>query len=94
MSEGNPKTEEEMHAWAQEEARKSGYRLNDDERQLGVVLRGLVRNRERFGEKFCPCRIRSGDSEKDREIICPCVFREEEVMVDGRCHCNLFFSPE
>ncbi len=82
-----------MRAWVEEEAQKSGYRLNEDQRQLGVVIRGLVRNHERFGDRFCPCRIRSGDPEKDREIICPCIFREEEVKADGRCHCNLFFSP-
>lgn len=93
MSGRDPETEEEMRAWVEEEAQKCGYRLNEDERQLGVVIRGLVRNRERFGDRFCPCRIRSGAPEKDREIICPCIFREEEVKADGRCHCNLFFSP-
>ena len=94
MSDRDPATEEEMRAWAEDEAREHGYRLNEDERQLGAVLKGLARSRERFGERYCPCRIRSGDTEKDRAIICPCVHREAEVAEQGRCHCNLFLAPE
>lgn len=94
MSEEEPATEEEMRAWARDEAGRSGYRLNEDERQLGAVIKGLVRNRERFGAQYCPCRIRSGDPEKDAAIVCPCVHRDEEVGAEGRCHCNLFLGPE
>ena len=82
-----------MHAWARREAANSGLRLNPDERQLRTVLKGLVRNRERFGVAYCPCRIRSGEPEKDAAIVCPCVYRDEEVAADGRCHCNLFHAP-
>ncbi|MEN6341054.1 MAG: ferredoxin-thioredoxin reductase catalytic domain-containing protein [Methanospirillum sp.] len=94
MSDKEPATEEEIHAWAEREAEVSGFRLNPDERQRRTVIKGLVRNRERFGERYCPCRIRSGDPEKDAAIICPCVHREEEVATEGRCHCNLFHAPE
>ncbi len=94
MSNEDPATEEEMLAWARDEAERCGYRLNPDERQLGAVIKGLVRNRERFGERYCPCRIRSGDPEKDAAIVCPCVHRDEEVAAEGRCHCNLFLGPE
>lgn len=93
MNDGGPATEEEMRAWARDEAERCGYRLNPDERQLGAVIKGLVRARERFGEQYCPCRIRSGDSAKDATIVCPCVYRDEEVAADGRCHCNLFLAP-
>lgn len=94
MTVKDPENEEEMRAWAEAEAESNGIRLNPDERQLAVVLRGLVRNRERFGERYCPCRIRTGDPEKDQQIICPCIFRDEELKADGRCHCNLFFTQE
>lgn len=93
MSEQDAATEE-MLAWAQSEADRCGLRLNPDERQRGTVIRGLVRNRERFGAQYCPCRIRSGDPEKDAAIVCPCVHREEEIDAAGRCHCNLFFATE
>lgn len=94
MNDGGPATEEEMRAWARDEAERCGYRLNPDERQIGAVIKGLVRARERFGEQYCPCRIRSGDPEKDAAIVCPCVHRDAEVAADGRCHCNLFLAPE
>lgn len=94
MSDEEPATEEEMRAWALAEAERCGYRLNPDERQIGAVIKGLVRARERFGERYCPCRIRSGDPEKDAAIVCPCIHREGEVEAEGRCHCNLFLAPE
>lgn len=93
MSEEDPATEEEMQAWAEREAEISGFRLNPDERQRRTVIKGLVRNRERFGAAYCPCRIRSGDPGKDAAIVCPCVHRENEVAEQGRCHCNLFHAP-
>jgi len=83
--------------WASAYADQHGFRLNPDRVQLTNVLRGLVRNRKRFGEQYCPCRIRSGDPEKDRAIVCPCIYHTQEIDKDGHCHCNLFFeknSPE
>jgi ferredoxin-thioredoxin reductase catalytic subunit len=94
MSETEPTTEEELRAWAKHEAEISGFRLNPDERQRTTVIKGLARNRERFGARYCPCRIRSGDPEKDTAIVCPCVHREEEIAEQGRCHCNLFHARE
>ncbi len=94
MSEAEPTTEEELRAWAEHEAEISGFRLNPDERQRRTVIKGLARNRERFGARYCPCRIRSGDPEKDVAIVCPCVHREDEIAEQGRCHCNLFHAPE
>jgi ferredoxin-thioredoxin reductase catalytic chain len=69
---------------------EKGYVLNPDEKQLSAVIRGLTRNKERFGEMYCPCRLRSGDPEKDRIIICPCIYHKEEIEEHGKCHCNLF----
>lgn len=85
---------QEILAWVGEYARSKGLALNPDDRQLAAVIRGLVRNRLKHGEKYCPCRIRSGDPAKDRLIICPCVHQEEEIASEGHCHCNLFFRQE
>ena len=86
--------EEEIYRWAEEYAEEHGWSLNYEEKQLRAVIRGLARNLARHGEKYCPCRIRSGNSEADREIICPCVYHEEEIEKMGHCHCNLFFDDE
>ncbi len=81
-----------IRIWAEEYARKHGYRLNPNEKQLNVVLRGLARIKGRTGEQYCPCRVRSGDTEKDKIIICPCVYHEDEITKEGHCHCNLFHT--
>jgi len=57
-----------------------------------IVIRGLAGNCKKFGRPYCPCRIRSGNPEKDQDIVCPCVFHKDEVSTDGHCHCNLFYQ--
>jgi ferredoxin-thioredoxin reductase catalytic chain len=86
--------ERKIMKWVKEYAKKHGYRLNPDDKKLENVIRGLARNKERFGEKYCPCRIRSGDPEKDKKNICPCVYHEDEIRDQGSCHCNLYFEKE
>ncbi|MDD1671485.1 MAG: ferredoxin:thioredoxin reductase [Methanomicrobiales archaeon] len=83
---------EAIRRWAEEYARAHGFTLNTNKKQLGTVLRGLARNRAKLGEQYCPCRLRTGDKEKDRIIICPCVYHKDEVTQSGHCHCNLFFE--
>ena len=83
----------EILSWARDYAKEKGFALNTDDRQFTAVIRGLVRNRLRHGERYCPCRIRTGDPEKDRLIICPCVHHGKEIESEGHCHCNLFFRP-
>lgn len=92
LEENQKRLEEEIYAWAKEYAEEHGWALNYIDKQLRAVIRGLARNYIRHGERYCPCRIRSGDTEKDREIICPCVYHEEEIATRGHCHCNLFFD--
>jgi len=83
----------EILSWVTEYAKEKGLALNIDDRQFNAVIRGLVRNRLKHGERYCPCRIRSGNPEKDRLIICPCAYHEDEIESEGHCHCNLFFLP-
>ena len=40
----------------------------------------------------CPCRIASGERESDRDIICPCEYRQPDVEEFGSCYCNLYVS--
>jgi len=84
----------EARARVKEYAKEKDYVLNVDEKQLSAVLRGLARNKERFGAAYCPCRLRSGDHEKDRIIICPCLYHEKEIEEQGACHCRLFFKKK
>ncbi len=84
--------ETEILEWAKEYARKNGWVLNPDNKKLEIVIRGLARNKSKFGEQYCPCRLRSGDKEKDAAIVCPCVYHRDEVAKDGSCHCNLYYK--
>ncbi|KUG19395.1 rubredoxin [hydrocarbon metagenome] len=94
MNDDEEKAIEELRSRLKKYARERGWVLNPDEKKLRVVLRGLIRNKARFGELYCPCRLRSGDPEKDRIIICPCIYHEDEIAQQDRCHCNLFFRSK
>jgi len=84
--------EKKMLRWARNYAKEKGWMLNPDKDKLRIVIRGLSRNQKRFGERDCPCRIRSGDPERDRAIICPCEYHEKELAEQGQCHCRLYFA--
>jgi len=69
-----------------------GYFFNGDKDIVFDLLHGLIKNSERYGYMSCPCRLASGDYEKDRDIICPCVYREPDVAEFGSCYCSLYVS--
>jgi len=71
-----------------------GYFFNTDKERVYELLDGLIVNKKRYGYMCCPCRLASGDREKDRDILCPCIYREEDVKEYGSCYCNLYVSKE
>ena len=71
-----------------------GYYFNNDKERTFELLEGLLENKERYGYMVCPCRLASGDREWDKDIICPCVYREPDVEEYGSCYCNLYVSQE
>ncbi len=71
-----------------------GYFFNADRERVMDLLEALLLNRKRYGYMNCPCRLASGDREKDRDIVCPCVYREPDVAQYGSCYCNLYVSRE
>ncbi len=74
----------------EEHALKYKVALNPDKAIVGQIVERLLANDEKYGHKFCPCRPPSGDIEKDRLIICPCVYHLDEVRLSGKCLCQLF----
>ncbi|MGZ7132792.1 MAG: ferredoxin-thioredoxin reductase catalytic domain-containing protein [Halobacteriota archaeon] len=81
---------EKIKNWAKRYAEKKELQLNPDQERVDEVAKGLAVRQEKFGKRYCPCRIITGDAEEDRKIICPCVYQEEEVRDHGMCHCKLF----
>ena len=88
------KAKKDMYAWTARYAEKAGYDLNPDEGMLDLVLEGMARNHLKYGKKYCPCRIVTGDEKEDKKIICPCVYHKDEIDTNGSCHCELFFKKE
>ncbi len=66
------------------------YYFNPDPELVDTILKAMAKRYQKFGADYCPCRRVVGDKEKDALIICPCVYHEDEVRVDGHCHCQLF----
>ena len=71
-----------------------GYFFNKDKEIVFELLKGLIENKERYGYMVCPCRLSSGERDNDKDIICPCVYREPDVKEYGSCYCNLYVSKE
>lgn len=69
-----------------------GYFFNKDKERVHDLLEGLIVNKKRYGYMSCPCRLATGDRQRDRDIICPCAYREEDVRNYGSCYCNLYVS--
>lgn len=71
-----------------------GYFFNPDRSKVDELLEALLLNKERYGYMACPCRLASGDREHDRDIFCPCVYREPDVAEYGSCYCALYVSED
>lgn len=71
--------------WAETYAKANGFKLNPEEKVVDMVVNGLIMKEEKFGKKYCPCRL-----ENVPENVCPCVYHKDEVEKDGQCHCMLF----
>jgi ferredoxin-thioredoxin reductase catalytic chain len=69
-----------------------GYYFNKDRERVFELLEALLVNKGRYGYMSCPCRLASGDRGKDRDIMCPCTYREPDVREYGSCYCNLYVS--
>jgi ferredoxin-thioredoxin reductase catalytic subunit/rubredoxin len=74
------------------EAEEGGYHLNPDREFTKNLVRGLLVNEKRFGYPSCPCRISLGKREEDRDIICPCDYRDPDLDQYNACYCALYVS--
>jgi ferredoxin-thioredoxin reductase catalytic chain len=69
-----------------------GFFFNYDLALTLSIIDMLLANRSRYGYMACPCRLASGVREQDRDIICPCAYRADDVVEYGCCYCNLYVS--
>jgi ferredoxin-thioredoxin reductase catalytic subunit len=69
-----------------------GYYFSNNHERVMELLEALLVNKARYGYMVCPCRLASGERDNDRDIICPCDYREPDVAEFGSCYCNLYVS--
>jgi ferredoxin-thioredoxin reductase catalytic subunit len=68
------------------DAEAAGYHLNPDEKFTSELVEGLLANTERYGYPLCPCRLTGGNKEADLDIICPCDYRDQDVVEYDTCY--------
>ena len=84
---------ERAYAALKREAEAGGYFLNPDGDFTRALIAGLLKNERRYGYRSCPCRLASGKRDEDRDIICPCDYRDPDLDESGACYCALYVSP-
>lgn len=83
---------DELYEMLRKAQEPKGYYFSVDREKVNQLLESLLVNKERYGYMCCPCRLSSEDREWDRDIICPCTYREPDVKEYGSCYCNLYVS--
>lgn len=71
-----------------------GYFFNTDMEMTLSLLEQLMGTKARYAYMACPCRLANGTREQDKDIICPCAYREEDVKEYGSCYCGLYVTKE
>ncbi len=85
-------TLEQVRQRAEADAKTYGYFLTPDLDLLQAFFEGLKINEDRYGYPLCPCRLASGQFEFDRDIICPCDYRDIDIAQYGACYCRLYVN--
>lgn len=85
---------EKLFRSLKKDAESYGYNLNPDEDFTKALVRGLIINSERYGYPSCPCRLSTGKIDDDRDIICPCDYRDADINDFGACYCGLYVDEE
>jgi len=76
------------------DAEEGGYCVNPDADFARGLVSGLLINQQRYGYRSCPCRLAGGKKDEDLDIICPCDYRDQDVVEFGACYCALYVSQD
>ena len=82
----------ELHDRLKKEAIDGGYNLNPDVDFARDLIKSLLTNEKRYGYWACPCRLASGKKKDDLDIVCPCDYRDADLLEHGMCYCALYVS--
>jgi len=79
-------TAEQLYEMLRKVQEPKGYFFNRDRGKVVDLLDGLLTNHKRYGYMSCPCRLASGNRDWDRDIVCPCAYRDDDIREYGRCY--------
>ncbi|RBQ23434.1 hypothetical protein ALNOE001_10280 [Candidatus Methanobinarius endosymbioticus] len=85
---------DEAYEKFKKEAESTGYNVNEDVEFVENLLENIDVNIERYGYGACPCRLASGDKNKDLDLICPCDYRDADLNDYGTCFCALYVTQD
>ena len=85
-------TLEQVRKRTEADAKSYGYYLTPQSDLLQMFIEGLRTNEDRYGYPSCPCRLATGNFEIDRDIICPCDYRDPDIAQFGACYCRLYVN--
>lgn len=89
-----PEEIENYYLRCKKDAESGGYHINPDADFARGLINGLLVNQARYGYQSCPCRLASGKKDEDLDIICPCDYRDQDVVEYGACYCALYVSQD
>jgi ferredoxin-thioredoxin reductase catalytic chain len=81
-----PEEVDRLYERLKKEAEAGGYHLNPDMEMTKALVKGLLTNEKRYGYQACPCRLAAGRKEEDLDIICPCDYRDADVVEFDACY--------
>jgi ferredoxin-thioredoxin reductase catalytic subunit/glutaredoxin len=87
-----PENPEALMKRLKAEAEAGGYFLNPDKKLVLTLMEGLLRNKSRCGYMACPCMESFGSLRLDKDIVCPCDYRDTDLAEYGACYCALYVS--
>ena len=89
MSEERKVTQEDidnLYFGLNKDALSGGYFLNPDVEFTKSLCAGILTNQRRYGYWACPCRLATGNKNEDQDIVCPCDYRDADIMQWGACY--------
>ncbi len=81
-----PEEIDRLYEKLKKEAEAGGYHLNPDAEMTKALVKGLLTNEKRYGYQACPCRLAAGRKEEDLDIVCPCDYRDADVVEFDACY--------
>ena len=88
------KSRDEVVTFVQAVANHQGWRVNTDHEFLDTLIDGLHGTFNAHGYFLCPCRESWEEREKDKDVICPCVYASADLKEYGHCYCGLYLTKE